>query len=195
MNRTSFAFAASLLLSVSPAKANSLIAAGDHRGIAKSSIATSSSGEWNRLSRSDGANVEIWTRDGDNLNKVSFFGGIAAGMPIYKERDRKNMPLPRVTANMLPPDIPVLFESTYRSQYKVNQMSIDSQDMATVGGKQAVRFTYSYVRNEDEVQRKGEAVGAIVNNKLYLVTYEAPTIYFFDKDVAEFRHIVETLKF
>ncbi|HEX8057239.1 MAG TPA: hypothetical protein VF481_11295 [Novosphingobium sp.] len=196
MIRMTFALAtASLLLPSTPAQANSLISAGEHPGVAKSSIATSSTGEWNRLSRTDGANVEVWTRDGDNLNKVSFFGGIAAGTPLYKERDRKNMPLPRVSPNMLLPDIPVLFEATYRSQYKVNQMTIDSQDVAMIGGKQAIRFTYSYVRGEDEVQRKGEAVGAIVKGKLFMVNYEAPAIYFFDKDLTEFRHIVETLKF
>jgi hypothetical protein len=183
------------LFSSTFAQANSLVPVGAHTRVAKSSIAVSSNGEWNRLGGSGGANMEVWTRDGDNLNKVSFFGGVAAGMPLYKERDKKNAPLPRVAGNMLLPDIPVLFETTYRSQYQVNQMSIDSQDVATVDGKPAIRFTYSYIRGEDEVQRKGEAVGAIVNGKLFLVTYEAPAIYFFDKDRAEFQHILETLKF
>jgi hypothetical protein len=105
------------------------------------------------------------------------------------------MPLPKVAANMLLPDIPVLFEATYRNQYQVNQMSIDSQDAATIDGKPAIRFTYSYVRGEDEVQRRGEAVGTIANGKLFMVTYEAPAIYFFDKDRAEFEHIVATFKF
>lgn len=196
MNRIALTvIAAGLLLSGSLAEANSLIPVGPRAGVAKSSMAVSSNGEWNRLSRAGGTNVEVWTRDGDNLNRVSFFGGIPAGKPLYKERDKKNMPLPRVTRNMLLPDIPMLFESTYRSQYQVSQMSIDTQDVVTVGGRQGIRFIYSYVRSEDEVQRKGEAVGSIVNGKLYLVTYEAPAIYFFDKDLVDFRHIVETLKF
>ncbi|MEO7384516.1 MAG: hypothetical protein ABIU18_06245 [Novosphingobium sp.] len=177
------------------AHANSLIAAGEHKGVAKSSIAAVSNGEWNKLSRTDGPSTEIWTRDGDNLNKVTFFGGIAAGMPIYKERNKKEAPLPKVAANMLLPDIPVLLEATYRSQYQVNRLSIDSQEIATVNGKQGIRFTYSYARNEDEVERKGEAIGAIVGNKLYLATYEAPAIYFFGKDLEAFRQISQTLEF
>jgi len=186
---------AGLLLIGSPAHANSLVSPGPQAKIAKSSVAASPAGEWNRLSRAGGPSVEVWTRDGDSLNKVTFFGGVAAGQPIYKERDKKNFPLPKVAENMLLPDIPVLFESTYRSQYKVNRMSIDSQEVATVGGKQAIRFTYTFVRNEDEVERKGEAVAAIVNKKLYLVSYEAPSIHFFNKDLADFRQIVDTLKF
>ena len=192
------AFASALVLALLPAglaQANSLVAPGEHTGIAKSSIATSSTGEWNKLSQTDGPAVEVWTRDGDNLNKVSFFGGIAVGAPIYREKNRKEMPLPKVAANMLLPDIPALLEATYRSQYQVNRISIDSQDVTTVNGKQAIRFTYTYVRGEDEVERKGEAVGALANNKLYMVTYEAPAIYFFGKDLEDFRRISQTLKF
>lgn len=196
MNKTGLAVLIPLmLLSAHAAQANSLIGAGEHKGVAKSSIATSSTGEWNKLSRSDGPGTEIWTRDGDNLNKVTFFGGIGSGLPIFKERNKKEAPLPKVTSNMLLPDIPALLEATYRSQYQVNRISIDSQDIAAVNGKQAIRFTYSYMRGEDEVERKGEAVGTLVNNKLYLVTYEAPAIYFFGKDLEDFRRISQTLKF
>lgn len=196
MNKTRLATLFALILfSAQGALANSLIASGDHRGVAKSSIATSSTGEWNKLSRTDGPGTEVWTRDGDNLNKVTFFGGIGAGLPIFKERNKKEAPLPKVTSNMLLPDIPALLEATYRSQYQVNRISIDSQDLADVNGKQAIRFTYSYMRGQDEVERKGEAVGTIVNNKLYMVTYEAPAIYFFGKDHEDFRRISQTLKF
>ena len=183
------------LLSTSIAEANSLVAPGARANIAKSSITASPNGEWNRLSRVDGKNMEVWTRDGANLNKVSFFGGIAVGLPLFKERDRKNAPLPKVSGGMLLPDIPTLFESTYRSQYKVSRMSIDRQEGAVLDGKPAIRFSYTYIRNEDEVQRSGEAVGSVVNNKLYMVTYEAPEIYFFNKDRENFQQIIQTLKF
>lgn len=195
---TTSKLAAALALTLVPAgvvQANSLVAAGDHQAVARSSIATTSTGEWNKLSRSDGPGTETWTRDGDGLNKIVFFGGIAVGMPIFKETNRKEAPLPKVAANMLLPDIPVLLESSYRSRYQVNRMTIDSQDIAEVGGKQAIRFTYSYVRTDDEVERKGEAVGTMANNKLYLVTYEAPAIYFFAKDLEDFHQIAGTLKF
>jgi hypothetical protein len=189
------AIGASLLLAGVQATANSLVSPGPKAQIARSSVSASPAGEWNRLSRSDGKNVEVWTRDGDGLNKVTFFGGISLGQSLYKERNAKESPLPKVADNMLIADIPVLLESTYRSQYKVNRMSIDSQEMTTLSGHQAIRFTYTFVRGEDEVARKGEAVGAVVNKKLYLFSYEAPSIYYFDKDLTNFRQIVETLKF
>lgn len=176
------------------AVANSLVSPGPHQKIARSSLSATPGGEWNRLSKRGGKNVEIWTIDGDELNKVTFYGGVAVGETLFRQADKKNAPLPRVTPNMLITDIPALLESSYRIQLNTTQMSIDSQEPATVGGHKGVRFTYSFVRSDDEVQRKGEAIGAVVGNKLYLVTYEAPAIHFFDKDVEKFRQLASTLK-
>ncbi|WP_426387631.1 hypothetical protein [Sphingobium sp. R-21] len=181
-------------LIASPAIANSLIAPGPKAGIAKSRLSATPDGEWNRLSRKDGKNVELWTLDGDSLNKVSFFGGIPVGEPLLREIDRKNHPLPKVMGNMLITDIPALLESTYRSQFSVNQMQIDSQEPALLDGNKGIRFTYAFSRADDEVQRKGEGIGAMVNGQLFLVIYEAPALYFFDKDVEKFRKLAATLK-
>jgi hypothetical protein len=95
---------------------------------------------------------------------------------------------------MLITDIPSLLESSYRIQLNTTQMSIDSQEPASIDGHKGIRFTFSFVRQDDEVQRKGEAVGAFVGDRLYLVTYEAPALHFFDKDVAKFRQLSQTLK-
>lgn len=193
MSRSAFIALALLTAMSSPSLANSLVGPGPRTGIAKSRLAATPAGEWNKLSLREGKNVEVWTLDGDALNKVMFFGGIPAGQPLLRERDKKNSPLPKVAANMLVTDIPTLLETTYRSQFAVNQMTIDTQVPAVLDGHKGIRFTYSFTR-DDEVRRKGEAIGAMVNGQLYLVSYEAPEIYFFDKDVAEFRALAATIK-
>ena len=73
-------------------------------------------------------------------------------------------------------------------------MSIDSQEPATVSGHKGIRFTYTFVKNDEDVVRKGEGVGAFVDNRLYLACYEAPAIHFYDKDVERFRQLAATLK-
>lgn len=176
-----------------PACANSLISPGTRSGIAHSKLSAKPAGEWNRLSRDDGKGVELWTIDGDALNKVSFYGGIANGKPLLREIDKKHQPLPKVTGTMLMTDIPTLLESTYRSQGAVDQMSIDGQEPAMLAGHKAIRFTYSFTRADDEVRRKGEGVGALIDGKLYLVTYEAPAIHFFEKDIEKYRQLAATL--
>ncbi|QTH24510.1 hypothetical protein HRJ34_08510 [Rhizorhabdus wittichii] len=181
------------LAAVAPASANSLVTAGPRPHIAESRFSASPTDEWNRLSRKDGKNVEIWTRDGDQLNKVTFFGGIPSGKPLVREIDKKHQPLPKVAADMLITDIPVLLESTYRIQYAVTQMEVESQEPATLSGHKAIRFTYRFAREDDGVRRRGEAIGAFVDGQLYLVTYEAPALYFFDKDVEKYRKLAATL--
>lgn len=188
------AFGAAIACCTSPIFANSLVGVGPHAGIAQSKISAVADGEWNKLGGPRGKNVEIWTLDGDALNKVTFFGGIPVGNPLLRETDAKRHPLPRVADNMLITDIPVLLETTYRSQNAVNQMKIDLQEPASLDGHKGIHFTYAFTRSDDEVQRQGEAVGAMVNGQLYLVTYEAPTLYFFDKDVEKFRKLIATLK-
>lgn len=187
--------ASSALVIGTTASANSLISAGPQGNIAKSSLSASPSSEWNRLSLRGGKNVEIWTIDGDELNKVTFYGGIPVGQPLFREADKKHAPLPRVTANMLITDIPAILESSYRIQLHTMQMSIDSQEPATISGYKGIKFTYSFIREDDEVERKGEAVGAFVGDRLYIVCYEAPIVHFFDKDVEKFRQLASTLKF
>jgi hypothetical protein len=183
------------LLSTSSVQAgNSLIATGEHGAIARSSIGVSTDGEWNRLGRSEGKQVEVWTRDGDSLNRVLFFGGIGPGQTLFKDRRPKDAPLPKVQANMLLLDLPGLLEATYRSQYRVNRMDLRKQEAITVGGVKAVRFSYDFIKADDEVERKGEAVGLLKGGKVHLMVYEAPALYFFDKDLAAFHHLVETLK-
>lgn len=186
-----------LALSVSVASAgwaNSLVSPGPRPKIARSTLSASPAFEWNKLSRRGGKKVEIWTIDGDELNKVAFYGGVAVGEPLFREADKKEAPLPKVTPNMLFTDIPTLLESSYRIQLGTSQMTIDSQEPTLVAGHKGIKFTYSFVRRDDEVKRKGEAVGAIVADQVFLVTYEAPAIHFFDKDVEKFRQLVSTLK-
>lgn len=194
MKKQLVAFALSVTF-VAPAFGNALVSPGPQAKIARSTFSAVPNSEWNRLSRRGGKNVEVWTIDGDELNKVTFFGGIEVGKTLLREADKRNAPLPQVTSNMLITDIPSLLESTYRIQLNTTQMSVDTQEPASIAGHKGIRFTYSFVRQDDELLRKGEAVGAFVNDRLYLVTYEAPALHFFDKDVDKFRQLASSLKF
>lgn len=185
---------ASVAAIASAASANSLVSPGPQTNIARSTLSASPTAEWNRLSERGGKHIEVWTLDGDGLNKITFFGGVPVGDPLFKDADKKHAPLPRVTENMLITDIPALLESTYRVQLHTSQMSIDDEEPTLVGGHKGIKFAYSYVREDDEVQRKGEAVGAFVDNRLYIVAYEAPAVHFFAKDVGKFRELVTTLR-
>lgn len=182
------------LFVTAPAAAHKLIEPGLQEKIAKGTYSANPRTTWNRLKQKEGKYQEIWTIDGDQLNQIMFFGGVPVGEPLLKERNKKTNPLPKVASNMLLPDIPIFLERTYRTHFATTSMTIGLQEPANFAGLDGIHFEYQYTAIDDEVERKGEAFASLVGNKLYLVAYEAPALYYFDKDVREFRSIVESLK-
>ncbi len=188
-----FAVALTLTLAA-PAQGHKLVEPGLQEKIARGTYSASPGSTWNRLDQKEGKYQEIWTIDGDQLNQIMFFGGVPVGEPLLKERNKKTDPLPKVAANMLLPDIPVLLERTYRTYFATNAMTIGVQEPTSLAGMDGIRFEYRYTAVEDEVERRGEAFAALQDGKLYLVTFEAPALYYFDKDVAKFHEIVKSLQ-
>ena len=94
---------------------------------------------------------------------------------------------------MLLPDIPILLERTYRAQYSIPNFEIGLQVPTEFLGHGGIRFEYSYTNPSDEVKRRGEGFGALIEGALFLVTYEAPSLYYFERDKREFRGVVERL--
>jgi hypothetical protein len=182
----------SLALAAPQALANKLIEPGPREKIAKGGFSAAPEREWNRLDEKEGKYQEIWTLDGDQLNKVTFYGGVPVGAPLFKEHDKKNQPLPKVADNMLITDIPVLLENTYRTLSPGTRFTVGTQAPAEFSGEKGIRFAYTFVDNADEVERRGEAFGAFRNGKLYLISYEAPAIYFYEKDIENFRQVVRS---
>jgi len=194
MHRTTMisAMAAMLLLSVPAAAGNSLISPGESRRVAKSKLSVVPSSEWNKLDERPGRNAETWTIDGDALNDVTFYGGIEPGKTLFAEVDKRNRPLPRMSANMLITDIVTLFETSYRIALNTPLMRIDSVAPAQFASRKGVRFTYSFIKQDEEVNRRGEGRAAVIDGALYMITYEAPTLHYFDKSLADFRQLADS---
>jgi hypothetical protein len=44
------------------------------------------------------------------------------------------------------------------------------------------------------VKRHGEANGAVVDGKLYMITFEAPALHYYEHDLPAYRALVETAR-
>lgn len=187
------AFSSVLLLIAGAAHANKLMSPGTHANVAKGAFALTTGSEWNRLKFRPGKFQEIWTIDGERLNRLTFFGGVPVGQTLFHERDKKNAPLPKVTHGMLVTDIAPLLDATYQSLGIARSFEVRSQRPAEIKGRRGVRFDYRYISPDDEVERLGEAVGLVENGRMYLVTFEAPEVHFYDRDKAKFEEIVSSL--
>jgi hypothetical protein len=191
----SVAVVAVVLAAAPPASAGfKLMAAGKPVIVAKSVLSITPGVDWNRLGARPGRNAESWTLDGLTLNDVTFYGGIADGATLFREANKKETPLPRFSKTMLAPDIAQLFESSYRVANQTSLMAIDTIEPTTFAGSPGFRFRYSFTRQGEEVRRNGEAAGAVVGGKLYLISYEAPVIHYFDRDIANYRALVASAK-
>lgn len=194
MNKTPALLLLLALLSAPVSAGNKLVPSGTRVAVAKSAMTVAPPSEWNRLSARPGRNSETWTIDGDALNDLTFYGGIPAGKTLFREVDRRNRPLPHVSATMIVTDIPALVENSYRVALNTPLFAVDSLEPALFAGHQGVCFTYSFTRPGEDLPRKGEARAALVGGKLYMITFEAPRLHFFDRSVEAFRKVADTAK-
>ena len=177
-----------------PVGAVKLMPKGKAVTVAKSGLTVTPDVDWNKLGARPGRNAESWTLDGLTLDDLTFYGGIANDTTLFRDAKKKTDPLPRFASTMLLPDIAQLFESSYRVSVGTSLMSIDSIAPATFADHPGFQFTYSFVVSGEEVRRKGEATGAIIDGKLYMITFEAPVIHYFDATVDAYRKVAASAK-
>lgn len=173
------------------ALANSLRAKGAAVRVANSSMTVTPARDWNQLGARPGKRAETWTLDGEQLNDVTFYAGVEPGQPLVRERSKKRDPLPKFTATTLLAEVPELLERTYRTARGVGTFSITGVAPTRFLGAEGVRFTYEYA-DEDNLTRRGEARAALIGGKLYMATFDAPRLHYFDRSLADYRVLADT---
>lgn len=177
----------------SPVSAHKLRERNEEVKVAKSEMVVVPSRDWNSLSERPGKNAETWTLDGPQLNEVTFFGEIEFGEPLIKERDKKRDPLPKFTDSTLLVEVPELLEGTHRAAKGIGDFEVIEVNAQPFMGKDGVVFRYKYV-DSDLLTRLGEARATIVGGALYMISFEAPRIYYFDRNVEDFRVLADSAK-
>ena len=176
-----------------PVYANSYREEGKIEEIADSGMTVAPPRDWNRLSIRPGKYAEVWTLDGEQLNDVTFYGGVEPGAPIVRERNKKRDPLPKFTATTLLVEVPELLEGTYRAYKKIGSFKLTITRPGQFLGREGVHFTYDYT-DQDDLPRKGEARAVLIDKKLYMVTFDAPRLHYFDRTLSDFRKLAEATK-
>ena len=160
--------------------------------VANSKLSVTPPEGWNRWSKRPTKQSELWSFDGPLLNQVQFYGGVPAGQPLAKERNKKREPLPKFSAGMKATDIAEAYEQTMRVTQAATDFTIDAIEPVTFASQPGFRFAYRYTA--DELTRKGEARGAIIGGKLYLISYMAPALHYYDAHLAKAQAIMDSAK-
>lgn len=184
-----------LLASLSGCSDYALVPPGRPIAVAKSALTVTPPNAWNRnAGLGPGKRAENWTLDGPMLNDLTFYGGIADGEPLFREIDKRDAPLPRFRSTMLASDIAGLLETSYRVATGTTLFALEEMSPAPLAGQPGFSMRYRYTLPGDDVARRGAARGAVIGGRLFLITYEAPAIHYFERDLAAFEAVADSAR-
>ncbi|KUR70079.1 hypothetical protein AQZ52_14510 [Novosphingobium fuchskuhlense] len=186
---------AMVLAAATPALAWKLVKVGDQIIVGKSSMVITAPTQWNRVTYGPIKGSEEWTLDGLTLNELYVAGDIASGKPLLYEFNKKDNPLPKFADTMQLTDLPDLVERTWRVARNAVVFKTTAVEPAKLGGNDAVRIRYEYVRDGSNLIYKGIATAAVVHGQLQLVLFEAPALFYFDRDSAKAVAVMDSVTF
>ena len=158
------------------------------------SLSVTPQSDWNQGGR-PGQQARVWTQDGVGLNAIEFFSAVPDGGSMYKERDKKNNPMPKFDSKLLLPELADFFERSFRAQNQVSDFTIRESTPADIGGRKGLAIRYRYTLPNDELTRLGEARLAVVDGKLYVANFYAPQLHYFGAGLPEARAMMERVRF
>lgn len=156
------------------------------------SVAVTPPREWNRISASlfeDIADVEDWTQNGPYLDGISFVTGLKDGKALVRQRRRDDRQVPKFRSNMTPPEIAAIVESLFRVRGGAVDFTITSLAPRQFLGTNGFQLDYDHL-DGDEVRRRGRAVGAVIDGKLYLILFDAARSHYYNALLPDYEAIV-----
>ena len=160
------------------------------------SLAVTPPRQWNKISArlfTDIRDVEDWTQNGPYLDGISFVTGLKDGKALVYQRNRDDRQVPKFRSNMTPPEIAAIIESLFRVRGGAVDFTTTSLTPRAFLGTNGFQLDYEHL-DSDEVRRKGRAVGAIVDGKLYMILYDAARSHYFNASLPDFEAIVASAR-
>ncbi len=137
--------------------------------------------------------VEDWTLNGPYLDGISFVTGLKDGKALVVQRRRDDRQVPKLRSNMTGPEIAAMIESLFRVRGGAVDFKTTSLAPRTFLGGNGFQHDFEHL-DSDEVRRRGRAVGAVVDGKLYLIIYDAARSHYFDASLPDFEAIVSSAR-
>lgn len=162
--------------------------------VAKGRLSVTPGEKWNRNTARPIKKGEVWTLDGPALNELYFVSGLIGGETLFKDVNKKVQPLPAMSGSMVLADIPEFYESSTRIALGTSLFEFGTVEPISFSGHDGIRFEFSYQVKNSPVTRKGVAAATLVNGQLYLISFIAPSIHYFDHDRAKADAIIASAK-
>lgn len=143
---------------------------------------------WSKVEQ---GNMEIWTVDGPQLQRLTFFKGIEEGKPLYPDAAGNKDKIPLYENSMSAMEIMELFEATWARSgfHKIQTSNLRPDKLGSLDG---FRFELRYA-TEEGLSYEGFVMGAIKGNKLIALTYEGTSLCHFEKHKQDVEKIVSSI--
>jgi hypothetical protein len=148
---------------------------------------------WNQFERGLGDNTPTWTQDGITVDALRFYAGLKDGALLAPtpSEPKGSKPL-AFRSTMQAAEVVALFEALYSRDG--SSFQLDRLSPQTFAGQAGFRFEFSGIRMHDEVRLKGIGWGALRNGELFVITYTAPRLSFFDRHLASAEAIAKSAR-
>jgi hypothetical protein len=160
------------------------------------SMAVTPPREWNKIAGSlfvDVHAVEDWTQNGPYLDGLSFVTGLKDGKALVYQRSRDDRQVPKFRSNMTPPEIAAMIESLFRVRGGAVDFKTVSLAPRTFMGTNGFQFDYEHL-DSDEVRRKGRAVAAVIDGRLYMILFDAARSHYYNALLPDFEAVVNSAR-
>lgn len=108
-------------------------------------------------------------------------------MPLSEQRSDAKKTLKK---GMLPEEVAEVIVDGLQSDQSLSQFMVAENVPVKIGGVEGFRLVYTFKRKK--LQYKSVYYGLLHGEKFYRLTYSAPVLYYFEKDVAAFEKIVQS---
>jgi hypothetical protein len=165
----------------------SLVKGGERVSIGSMSIEAPR--DWNHWRGAGG--TEFWTLDGPVLQHILFVQGIGNDeVPWSTGGDPDGVP--KFRKGMSAIEISELIQATMANEEFQNTRITDLKP-ATFGGHPGFSFAMT-MTSKKGLDMKGIALGAVVEDKLYMTVYRGAALHFFDRGFADYEKISASLR-
>lgn len=148
---------------------------------------------WNQFERGMGDNTPTWTQDGITVDALRFYVGLKDGelLAPTPSEPKGSKPL-AFRAKMQPGDVVTLLEGLMTRDGSTFQ--VDRLGPTPFLGTNGFKLEFSGVRKSDEVRLRGAAWGAVRNGELFMITYTAPRLSFFERNLPSVEAIAKSAR-
>ena len=138
-----------------------------------------------------GGPTGVWTKDGTHLNYVLLYDGVEDGQTLFKVQGNETEPYPAFRSVMAESEVSELVADSIKRFAGANEVVVVKLTPTTFAGRQGFAVELAYT-GKSELDYRAYASGAVIEEELYLIIFNAPRLHFFDKDIEQVRRIVNS---